>query len=447
MKQTFLKNLLRLGAAIFLLSFLFSCEEPDIVGLEVQPPNDKMDVVFDTITLVAYSVKEDSIRTDETVYNLLGSNEDPVFGKNSASFYSQFRLSSDNVNFGTNLHPDLDSIILSLAYKGIYGDTSAQQTVKVYELAENIYKDSVYYSNREILTTGVSLASKTFVPNLKDSVIVGGEKQAPQLRIRLSDELGQRFLDASGSTSLSDNTNFLEFFKGIYVTNLPAIGTGAIMYFDMLNSLSKITLYYHNDTTDSLKYNFVSNELCARINHFNHSKYQYADSYLLSEISGDTTKGDSILYLQSMAGLKIRIQYPYIRDLIKNGRIAINKADLIVSVDDNPVYGNLSTYSPPAQLVLIEEQNGLIRFLLDQYEGMSYYGGAYNSSKKEYKFNIARHIQQVVDGPEHNGKENLGLYLVVWLADRPNKANRVVLNGTKRHSGNLRLQITYTKLY
>lgn len=449
MKQTFLKNLLRLSAAIFLLSFLFSCEEPDIVGLEVQPPNDKMDVVFcDTITLVAYSVKEDSIRTDETVYNLLGSNYDPVFGKNSASFYSQVRLSSDNVNFGTDSVPVCDSIVLSLLYKGIYGDTSAPQTVKVYELAESIYKDSVYYSNREVLTTGVSIVynnSKTFVPNLKDSVTVGGEKQAPQLRIRLSDALGQQFLDAS-STSLSDNTNFLEFFKGIYVTSLPASGDGAIMYFDLLNSLSKITLYYHNNTTDSLKYNFVCNELCARINHFNHSKYQYADPYLLSEVLGDTTNGDNILYIQSMAGLKIRIQYPYIRDLINNGRIAINKADLIVAADADH-YGSLSTYAPPPQLVLLEELDGKIRLLLDQYEGMTYYGGAYNSSKKEYKFNIARHIQQVVDGPEHNGKENLGLYLVVWLADRPNKANRVVLNGTKRQNGNLRLQITYTKLY
>jgi hypothetical protein len=103
----------------------------------------------------------------------------------------------------------------------------------------------------------------------------------------------------------------------------------------------------------------------------------------------------------------------------------------------------LSTYAPPTQLVLLEEKDGLIRFLQDQYEGMSYYGGAYNSSNKEYRFNIARHLQQVVNGI----KENLGLYLVVWTSDRPNKANRVVLNGAKRHSGNMRLQITYTKLY
>jgi hypothetical protein len=143
-----------------------------------------------------------------------------------------------------------------------------------------------------------------------------------------------------------------------------------------------------------------------------------------------------------MAGLKIRIQYPYLKDLVKNGRIAINKADLIVAVDNN-YSSSLSMYTSPPQLVLIEEQDGKMRFLLDQYEGIPYYGGTYSSSKKEYKFNIARHIQQVIDGI----KDNIGLYLVVWTSDRPNTANRVVLNGTQRQSGNLRLNLTYTKLY
>ena len=60
----------------------------------VQPAGDKLNVVYiDTCTLVAYTVKDDSIRTDNTVYNLLGSNNDPVFGKNTASFYSQVLLS------------------------------------------------------------------------------------------------------------------------------------------------------------------------------------------------------------------------------------------------------------------------------------------------------------------------------------------------------------------
>jgi len=424
---------------LFLITFLFSCEEPNTVGLDVQPPDDKFNVInTDTISLITYTVIEDSIRTDETELNLLGSNYDPVFGKNSASFYTQLRLSSNNANFGTN--PIADSIVLTLKYKTVYGDTSSLQTIKVYELNNSIYKDSAYYSNMDIITTGVTLASKTFAPKIKDSIYVDGIKQAPHLRIPLSSTLAQTFINASATTPLSDNTNFLEFFKGLYVTSMPVSDKGAIISFDLLNSVSGITLYYHNDAADSLKYKFVINENCARFNHFNHSNYLYSDPYMLSQILGDTAKGDSILYLQSMAGLKIKIQYPFLLNLVKTGRIAINKANLIIPVDIDDI--TLSENSPPPQLVVVEEEDGKIRFLADQYDGMTYFGGAYNSTTKEYRFNIGRHIQQVVNGV----KDNIGLYLMVWTSNKPNIANRVVIKGSKRNSGKLRLQLTYTKL-
>jgi hypothetical protein len=442
LKLIFLKRALSLCIPILLLSFFNACKEPDTIGMNIQPMGDQLNVADTNFRLTAYTKKEDSIRSDETVYNLLGTNDDPVFGKNTASFYTQLRLSADNPTFGDT--PVVDSVVLSLAYKKLYGDSFALQTVKVYEIARDIYKDSLYYSNREILTMGTVLGSKTFVPEPNDSVAIYSDTVAPHLRINLNKQWAkQKFLDAQGSSNLLNNTNFLNYFKGIYVASTGASGTGAIMGFDLLNSLSRITLYYHNNTQDSLKYNFVINENCARINHFSHSKYYYADPYLRSEISGgaDTVKGDSILYIQSMAGLKVRIEFPTLKDLVKYGKIAVNKADLIVSLDDNDY--TVSSYAPPPQLVLIEELDGKIRFLLDQYEGMTFYGGAYNSSKKEYKFNIARHIQQIIDG----AKDNLGLSLIVWTADRPNSANRVVLKGPKRKTGNLRLEITYTKLY
>jgi hypothetical protein len=441
LKLIFLKRTLGLCITIILLSFLNSCKEPDSIGTEIQPIGDQLNVETYNVPLTAYSVKEDSIRSDESVYNLLGLNDDPVFGKNAASFYTQLRLPSSNPDF---TGCTLDSIFLSLDYKKIYGDTNSQMTVKVYELASDIYVDSVYYSNRELLTTGTVIGSKTFVPKLKDSVYLGTDTVpvAPHLRIKLNNDWGiHKFLDASGSTSLSDNANFIKYFKGIYVTTTSASGRGSIVGFDLLNSLSKITLYYKKDTTKHA-YNLVINENCARIGHFNHSKYHYADLYLRSEIYGDTAKGDSILYLHSMAGLKVRVLFPNLKDtLLKYGKVAINKANFIVDLDNNDY--TESDYAPPPQLVLLEELDGKIRFLIDQYDGMTYYGGAYNASKKEYKFNIARHIQQILDG----AKDNLGLYLVVWTADRPNSANRVVLKGPKRKTGNLRLQITYTKLY
>ena len=443
MKRISLKGALNLCIIYFLVSILFSCKEPDTVGLNVQPTNDKMNVVHcDTITLVAYSTKEDSIRSDQTYYNLLGCSNDPIFGKNSASFYTQIRLSSDNVYFGVN--PVLDSMVLSLVYGSVYGDTTAKQTIKVYELAQNIYQDSMYFSNRDFLTTGVPLATNTFVPDIRDSIKLGKDtvtKYAPQLRIRLNPLLGQKFINESGQTPIADNTDFLNFFKGLYLTATPTSGEGSIINFNLINTQSKVTLYYHN-SADTLSYNFVIDAYCQRINHFNHTKYQSANSYLRSEICGDTTKGKNVLYVQSMAGLKVRILYPYLKDLVKKGKIVVNKADLIVDVDDS-TDNTFSRYTPPASLQLVEEQSGLIRFLADQYDGTAYFGGTYNSTNREYRFNIARHIQQILDGVE----DNLGLYLIVLTSNRPNTPNRVVLKGTKRKTGNIRLQITYTKLY
>jgi hypothetical protein len=439
LKRIPLKRSLYLIAAILSFAFLFSCEKPSDIGLEIQPPGDKLDVIYcDTISLVTYSALEDSIRTDETSYNLLGSYSDPVFGKHTASFYTQIRLSSNAPSFGDSA--TVDSLVLSLGYADYYGDTLSPQSIKVYRLAEDIYKDSSYYSNRELKITGELLGSKTFYPTPTDSVYVGGDTLKAQLRIRLNNNLGNDFLSLAGSTQLSDNSNFLEYFKGLYVTSVPVSSTGCIMSFNLLSYLSSVTLYYKNADNDSLKYIFVINENCARFNHFNHSKYWYADPYLRSEIYGDTLKGDSILYLQGIGGLKVRIQYPYLTDLAKNGKIAINKAELIIPVDDDDM--TLDNYDPPDRLALLEEKDGNIRFLLDQYEGAAYYNGYYDETGKQYRFNIARHVQQVVDGI----KENLGLSLVVYTTERPIKANRVVLKGSKR-TENLRLLVTYTKLY
>jgi hypothetical protein len=427
-----------------LASLFFACKEPDSIGLKVQPNGDKLNVIYcDTTSLVAYTVKDTFIRTDNTEYNLLGSNNDPVFGKNTASFYSQVLLSTNNPSFGTA--PIFDSLILSLTYANtscVYGDTNSPMTVKVYQMTQSIYNDSAYFSNREFMTSSTPLATKTFVPRPSDSATIGDVKYAPQLRIPLSKSLLVSFSNATNTTSFADNTNFLQFFNGIYVTATPASGNGSIISFDLLNPNSEITLYYHN-STDTSSFSFVTdNGGAERINHFDHSKYLYANPYLLSELTHDSIKnGNNVLYVQSMAGLQTRIEFPYIQNLVKKGKIAINKAQLVIPVDDSADI-SLPYYAPPYELVLVEEYEGLDRYLVDQSEGTSYYGGIYNSGTKEYVFNIALYLQRVLDGVE----PNLGLYLEVWTADRPSTPNRVVIKGPKRHSG-LSLNITYTKLY
>ncbi len=408
--------------------------------MDVQPKADQLNVsISDTISIFAHTVKEDPIRSDETSYNLVGLNNDPIFGKNAASFYTQLRLSILEPDFG--LYPITDSIVFSMVYDTIYGDSNAQHTFKIYELNEDMYRDSIYFSNKEFLTKSTPVGTKTFIPNYKDSVIVDGDtinKSPALLRIHLNKSLGDKFL--SNSSKMETNEDFCKFFKGFYVTSSSATGEGSIMSFKLVDIQSKVTLYYHN-MTDTSKYTFYINDYAARVNHFNHTKYQFANPFLKSQIFGDTAKGQKVLYLQSMAGLKVHFSLPYLKDFVKEGKIAINKADLVLSVDDSTDQ-SLGKYSPPPQLMLVEERDGEMYVLVDQLEGEGYYGGKYNKKTKEYKFNIARHIQQILDGV----KENRTLTIVVYTSHRTNIANRVVLKGPGRSDG-LKLHITYTKLY
>ncbi|MBA3705349.1 MAG: hypothetical protein H0W84_05470, partial [Bacteroidetes bacterium] len=65
---------------------LTSCDESSVVGLDVQPSNDLLNVSFqDTTTIITKTIREDSLRTDEALVGfagaLIGKYIDPVFGE------------------------------------------------------------------------------------------------------------------------------------------------------------------------------------------------------------------------------------------------------------------------------------------------------------------------------------------------------------------------------
>lgn len=424
--------------SLFLVAFSFlnSCNKNEELGLNVQPSEDLLNVFFTkSIPITAHTVYEDSVRSDETTYNLAGSYLDPVFGLTTAGAYTQFRLTTTSVGYGTNAH--CDSIVLSLAYQGFYGDTSSYLHLNVFEISDDFYYDNNYYSNDVLGVYKNNLADFNFKPNFKDSITVGSVKYAPHFRVKLKNSLGQKFIDASGTSDLADNTAFLKFFKGLYITTNNVSSGGAILYFNFLSSISKLTMYFHNDE-DTLSYNFVINSDCARFNKFNHNKFSQANQDLKLQLKGDTAKGDSLLYIQAMAGTKIKLKFPEAINLNDLGKIAINKAELVLKVEDN----STDTYSPPEKLILSKINNdGTLSFIADYAYGDAYYGGSYSSTTKEYRFNVSKHIQ---DALLKGSFEDQGLFILVSGAAV--KSNRVVIKGSKRSEDNLRLEIIYTKL-
>lgn len=451
------KNLGSFRSILFLaISILIAIgckKEPDKVGAEIIPPSGKLNVEYcDTVSMYAYSSVMDSVRTDETSKSLLGSYKDPIFGRTVASFNTQLRLSSTNPGFGPN--PKVDSIILSLKYAGYYGDTNTLQTIHVYELSKQLFKDSTYFSNQIIPDYGIDFADYSFYPNpttsrmiitydtiSTDSVNVDTTYVSPQVRMhldRFSTELGDKILNAD-SITLSDNEDFLEYFYGIAVKAEPVNNGGSILYLDLMSANSNLTIYYHNDTTDSLSYTLNINENTARFNQFDHNDYQDASPEFINQvINKDTTLGNGILYLQSMAGIKTKIFFPFVYDWYEKQQIVINEAQLLLNASSEP-----TIYDKPESLYLLRiNEDGNTEFMEDQYEGEEYFGGFYDSINNNYKFRITRYIQKLM---LHDFKDH-GLELdITSLAVN---ANRLVLIGPSPNEmlneKKLLLQLKYT---
>ncbi len=294
------QNRLQLFAALLLFIFLGSaCEnDPDEIGVGIQPDTDRLSIfTTDTFTINSYSVFVDSVRTDETSRTMLGSYFDPVFGVSTSSLALQLHLSSTSVELGDS--PVLDSMVMTLDYASValqgneqmyaYGDTTTPQTFRIYELDEDIYLDSVYYSNYEVARKSEEIGSINFEPRPTDSVMVDTSKLEAFLRIKMEDSFVQKFRDASENdfASLDD---FLDFLKGIYIQPDDVSTGGAILFFNLGSVNSRLTLYYSNADEDLLEYYFPIASSSARFMHFTHN-YDLAAPEFINQLNGDTTLG------------------------------------------------------------------------------------------------------------------------------------------------------------
>ena len=431
--MVFLNNLRAFKSAIFFITIVvlgFSCKKEDsIIGLELQPADEKFGVFYtDTISIESSTLKEDSLITNATLYNLLGSFSDSVFGKTKSSFYTQIKLPTTNISFGNTLNCIIDSVVLSLKYSGYYGNLTSQ-SFKVYELSESVLSDKAYYSNTSLSFNANELGNlDNYKPDPISPAYIGKDTLAPQLRIRLNDELGKRFINADPSV-YANSTNFEAFFKGLYVSvdnPSQSINEGAIFYLDLISATSKLTIYY-SENTISKSIDFIIGQGANRVNKFEHD---YANTPVEKQFQNKLLGRDRV-YVQSMAGVKTKLLFPHLKEF-KN--IAINKAELILPTDQH------NDVLPHNNLVLTAiDEKGKSVSMVDALEGENYFGGIYDKTNKEYRFNIARHLHQIIN----LGKIDLGLY-VLPLAGVINSNGTIIKGGYPYNQ--MKLKITYTKL-
>jgi len=430
-----LKNLT--GAILLLLVVAWGCKQGDqTLGVDLLPGVKILDTRYhQEKTSISTSVYTDTkIRVDRPKYNLLGSFNDPVFGRTDASFVAQFRLPFYRAFLPTAA---IDSAVLIMTYKTIYGDTVSSQNLQVYELASSLNYEAKYLSSFNVgnLAATEPIGTGNFIPKFRtDSTKVDTTTQV--IRVRLKNSFGSSLIGID-SLNLASSDLFLKVFKGLYIRSTPISRKGtlvSIINAPMANTTEsnpRIFLYYHDAKSDTLSYGCEITTNSANVASYVHD---YSNAKFYTNLNKENNT-DSLIYIQPTGGIKSKILVPSLSTWKDSANYAINKATLTFHADT--IMSDSRRYEMPKRLYLTLDSLGTEIFPADSKLSSSYYGGFYDATTATYSFNVTQHLQQIITGK----KQNYAFYLV--QSERNFSAKRVVLKGLGS-SKPVELNIAYT---
>lgn len=427
---------------------IMACNDPTVIGSELVS-GEELDVGFtDTVTFNVSSEIVDTITLYNTSANAIferfpfGNFQDPIFGRSTSSIYAQVSTSTSGVpDFTGN---SLDSVVLVLPYNGggFYGDTTQAFSLEVFELAESIL-DSTNFNSAFQVQAGNKIGEATFIPSSDsiamyvprlDSTVIFG----PQLRVRLDEPFASSLFDAD-ETVFENEDNFDAFFKGFVI--VPTSQDAGMVNFKMRDVNSSagalINVYYNDDEatdTEFFEYQFPifgAQVVAATYEH------DYAGSVAEPFLGENVEVSDSLLFLQSMSGINIVIEFPHLEGL---GDVVINEAILEFPILD--LVGDNDFFYDPNQLIANEiTEDGDVRLIqdVDFAIGSSFttlFGGIPDDGV--YRLNVSAYLQDAKQGVVNNRME-------VFISLKPEKAQRVVLAGPKHATNPAKLKLTYTE--
>lgn len=445
-----------LFAATTMALSLGGCKEDTIISSNVTPAIDNISTFQVSLSdsfFTAKTVRDDSIVTSSattSLYQALGRVEDGV-AKTTASIYLQFVPKSTATKFPAG--EVLDSAFVILPYSGFtYGDTlstSIPYKINAYRITDTLSVAAVYYPFTQKATGNTVVGTGSFRVGPKgsgviaDSVVIGGTRVAPHLRVKLDNTVINDLRTANDSASTF--ANFISGFRGIYL--LPdtssSSGSRALPYFLIDGTVSNysganLLVYSHNasrtnpDTTFSFPYNPTYN---ARFNRITRA----FDESIFST-------GNQFLYMQNQPGAAIDFQFRNlnIQNFLPAGSV-VNKVEVIFTKisDPNPV-NDRYFFGPGRIYPQAVSSTGNRYTILDRYptgsqDGLNFIDGTPRTGAGDtvrYTINVPRELQAAITTKQSGlhlligGTINLpGAYrLIVGSMNHPNPALRPKVN-------------------
>lgn len=449
---------------IGIITLLTSCVEPTDIGQELLEDDFIGNGYLDQsqIELHSRTVKSDSLKTytpGSTVSSFyVGNMVDEYYGTLRTAF--TFEAGLYRTGGGAELNSPqfknyfLDSVVmvLQLDKSKSYGFINEVFDLHFNELDMRLDANQDYYSNFTPKLNPFRGLDQRFYyfPRVENTATIDYTNEFDfdldpdtikfkHVRFKLDEAFGQRLMNADSLVFLLDST-FLDFFNGIQISSTSR--NSGIIAFNKLSqgrgdALGGIYVYFKDDSGHLGQYKFSFNDFRVRTAQYYHD-YRHA---AVEPFLETPTLGDSISFVQGLAGLNTVITLPSLFDL-KNK--IINKAVLkvyIAKLGDNTFYND-----PVEQMVVMyRDENGDLQEVQDFAFSASstalVFGGVIvkgeSGEPDYYELNISNHLQKIIDGEAPN-EIYLGCY---QSATTP---NRVALYGAGHSQYPMELKVSFT---
>ena len=485
---------MKLNLYIILISFfIFQSCDKELTSFDSDVINSENAIDFSTGEL-DYSILSKSeiinpVQSNNLPSFLIGKYNHPQFGNSYANFVGQMVPADYNHDFGDNV--ELDSVILSIPYYSRAIDTDENLDV-TYEIdsvyGNNPIKISIYKNNFFLRTfdpfqsfdssqnyfTNGSLSNNEqidisqlegqllfeindFVPNANQinltAVDTSGEtyisqKLAPALRFKLNNPNNNfwetLFFNNDGLPNLSNEPDFKEFFRGLYIKTEGLNSSGSMMLLNLASSNAKLTIHYTSDnevvnndtgsTDDNLtnQHEYVLNFSGNLVNIFENEN--------LVDVNGtNTVDGNENIYLRGGEGIITTLDL-FSGSLINDNGEEISEFDhfkdfFYDNISDSPkrlineayiefyVNQNFINSDEPERIFIYnyEQNTALIDYFLDQSVSSTTINAKINhlvplikdslndNRGIKYKIRITEHLNNLVLRDSSNSKLGLGV--------------------------------------
>ncbi len=402
-----------------LIFIQYSCAKIDttVLGGDLIPVVDNVNT-FDT-TLAVITDNDYMPDTSAITYNednAVGVINDPSFGGTRADIYAEIVSPSYGVSHpfsGKDSVKTIDSVVMTLSYRAVYGDSMMPLNVTVTEIDPLAnFKDSLAgyrINSADFPLSGPQLANTNIdITKLNDSTLVQfpGDtvKLINVLRLRLNNSIGLRlasFDTVSGAPYANDST-FKTKFKGFAIK---AGATGqALVYVNLLDATSNLTVYYHGPKAGKADSTLRTVFTFAPYMHANLVKRSPSGVYAAN--MGNGTANDPYLYIQSAPGSYASLKIPGLKGLTNR---TIHRAELIVERDQTVTLQNDILVPPPVLFLdAVDSSNNLRAITIPNYdfrtENNTYnlleFGGLVRPDDT-YRFTLTRYVQGIVTRGEN----------------------------------------------